>query len=92
MTTDELHVYDTKAPLTGAPMELPYGRAVDWICEGMAPLGEEYVRVSRAGLTSEVLLGRQNLAFFAALSVAAVLLVLLILSGYWIWLYPRSRV
>lgn len=30
-----------------------YAEAVEMICAGMAPLGDEYVRASRAGLTSE---------------------------------------
>lgn len=46
---DELHVYDIKAPLTEAKVEVPYEQAVDWICEGMAPLGEEYVDILRRG-------------------------------------------
>jgi len=50
---DELHVYDTKAPLTAAPMHVPYQQAVEWVCAGMAPLGEEYVAAMRRGLTEE---------------------------------------
>jgi oligoendopeptidase F len=46
---DELHVYDIKAPLTPAKPNVPYRQAVDWICEGMAPLGEEYVKILRKG-------------------------------------------
>jgi oligoendopeptidase F len=49
----ELHVYDTKAPLTSAPMVVPYEQAVAWICEGMMPLGEEYVAAMRRGLTEQ---------------------------------------
>jgi oligoendopeptidase F len=49
----ELHVYDTKAPLTSAPLALPYQQAVEWICEGMAPLGEEYVAAMRRGLDEQ---------------------------------------
>jgi oligoendopeptidase F len=49
----ELHVYDTKAPLTSAPLEVPYAQAVDWICAGMAPLGAEYVATMRRGLTEQ---------------------------------------
>jgi oligoendopeptidase F len=48
---DELHVYDIKAPLTGAKPEVTYEQAVDWICEGMAPLGEDYVEALRWGCT-----------------------------------------
>ncbi len=44
-----LHEYDIKAPLTQDKIEVSYPQAVDWICEGMAPLGEEYVAVLRRG-------------------------------------------
>lgn len=43
---------DIFAPLATVP-EVSYAEAVEMICAGMAPLGEEYVRVSRVGLTSE---------------------------------------
>jgi oligoendopeptidase F len=46
---DELHVYDIKAPLTRTKPQIPYQQAVDWICAGMAPLGEEYVKILRSG-------------------------------------------
>ena len=46
---DRLHVYDLKAPLTEQKPRVPYQQAVDWICAGMAPLGEEYVEVLRRG-------------------------------------------
>jgi len=46
---DQLHVYDIKAPLTSSKPLIPYQQAVDWICEGMTPLGEEYVKVLRKG-------------------------------------------
>ena len=46
---DKLHVYDIKAPLTDNQPNISYAQAVDWICEGMAPLGEDYVNVLRAG-------------------------------------------
>jgi oligoendopeptidase F len=48
---DELHVYDIQAPLTEAKPEVGYEQAVDWICEGMAPLGEAYVEAIRRGCT-----------------------------------------
>ena len=50
---DRLHVWDTKAPLSGSKPSIPYQQAVDWICEGMAPLGEEYVDVLRRGCLEE---------------------------------------
>ena len=46
---DQLHVYDIKAPLTASKPHIPYQQAVDWICEGMAPLGEDYVKALRKG-------------------------------------------
>jgi oligoendopeptidase F len=49
----QLHVYDTKAPLTAAPMKVPYDKSVEWICAGMAPLGAEYVAAMRRGLEQE---------------------------------------
>lgn len=49
---DELHVYDTKAPLA-TPLVVPYEQAVDWICAGMAPLGNEYVQIMRRGLREQ---------------------------------------
>ncbi|NTU85531.1 MAG: oligoendopeptidase F [Chloroflexales bacterium] len=48
-----LHVYDTKAPLTTSPLRVPYEQAVEWICEGMAPLGDEYVAAMRRGLSEQ---------------------------------------
>lgn len=50
---ETLHEYDVKAPLTETKITVPYTQAVDWICEGMAPLGEEYVAVLRRGAREE---------------------------------------
>ena len=50
---DKLHVYDIKAPLTPSKPIIPFQQAVDWICEGMAPLGEEYVQALRKGCLEE---------------------------------------
>jgi oligoendopeptidase F len=49
---DELHVYDTKAPLA-TPLVVPYEQAIEWICEGIAPLGAEYVQIMRRGLQEQ---------------------------------------
>lgn len=46
---DTFGVYDIKAPLAETKPVVPYEQAVDWICEGMAPLGDEYVTVMRRG-------------------------------------------
>ena len=49
---DVLREYDTRAPL--APrVNVEFGRAVDWISEGMAPLGEDYVADLRRGVLEE---------------------------------------
>ncbi|PKO17762.1 MAG: oligoendopeptidase F [Chloroflexi bacterium HGW-Chloroflexi-10] len=50
---DTFHIYDAKAPLHLKPPVIPYRQAVDWICEGMRPLGEEYVSILRRGATDE---------------------------------------
>lgn len=49
LSLDSFHVYDIKAPLTDAKPVVPFEKAVDWIVEGMAPLGEEYVSILRKG-------------------------------------------
>lgn len=46
---DELHPYDIWAPITPDEPEISYHQAVDWICEGMQPLGEDYVNALRRG-------------------------------------------
>ena len=46
---DTLYTYDEKAPLTNAKPRVEFLQAVDWICQGMLPLGDEYVRVLRRG-------------------------------------------
>jgi oligoendopeptidase F len=44
-----LHPYDVWAPLTNKKHKVPFEQAVEWICEGLAPMGEEYVGVMRKG-------------------------------------------
>ncbi|GAB4572303.1 MAG: oligoendopeptidase F [Anaerolineae bacterium] len=46
---DTLHPYDIWAPLTSAQPEITYEQAVEWICAGLAPMGEEYVARVRQG-------------------------------------------
>lgn len=46
---DSLHPYDIWAPLTTEQPRVPFTQAVDWISEGMTPLGEDYVNTLRAG-------------------------------------------
>ncbi|GAC1398961.1 MAG: oligoendopeptidase F [Chloroflexota bacterium] len=50
---DELYPWDIKAPLAANPPFVPYAQAVEWITEGMKPLGEEYVQVMERGCTSD---------------------------------------
>jgi oligoendopeptidase F len=44
-----LHPYDVWAPLANKKHKVPFEKAVDWICEGLAPMGEEYVSIMRQG-------------------------------------------
>jgi oligoendopeptidase F len=50
---DRLHVYDIKAPLVSHEEKVPYDLALEWITNGMRPLGEEYVDTLRRGATEE---------------------------------------
>ena len=44
-----LQPYDIWAPIASEQPEVPFETAVDWICEGMAVLGADYVRELRRG-------------------------------------------
>jgi oligoendopeptidase F len=46
---ETLHPYDIWAPLTKSEPHLEYHQVVDMIAAGMAPMGDEYVRVLRQG-------------------------------------------
>jgi len=46
---DVLKPYDTRAEINASRLEVPYRQAVDWIAEGVSPLGDEYVRILRQG-------------------------------------------
>ena len=50
---DTLHVYDIKAPLAQAMPKVPLAQALEWICAGMRPLGDEYVSTVRRGVEAE---------------------------------------
>ncbi len=50
---DDLHVYDIKAPITEKSPEISFEQAIEWICEGLAPLGDEYVETLRKGALEE---------------------------------------
>ena len=44
-----LKPFDTRAQLNATLLKVPYEEAVDWISEGVAPLGEDYVAAMRKG-------------------------------------------
>ncbi len=46
---ETLREYDVKAPLTSSKPHVPYQQAVEWIVEGMRPLGDEYTSTVRRG-------------------------------------------
>ena len=46
---DALHPYDIWAPLTNSRPAIPYEQGVKLICDGLAPLGAEYVDTVRRG-------------------------------------------
>ncbi len=50
---ETLHPYDIWAPLTPAETKVTYPQAVEWICQGMAPLGADYVETVRRGCLEE---------------------------------------
>jgi oligoendopeptidase F len=50
---DTLYAYDIKAPLTANPPRVPFEQAVEWITEGMRPLGDEYADTLRRGVLDE---------------------------------------
>ena len=50
---NDLQPYDVWAPLTDNPPVIPYEQAIDWVCEGLAPLGDEYVSTARRGLIEQ---------------------------------------
>jgi len=45
--------YDIKAPLTAAKIPVSCEQAVQWVAEGMVPLGREYVSILRQGALEE---------------------------------------
>jgi oligoendopeptidase F len=48
-----LKPYDTRAQLGTSRLTVPYEKAVEWIAEGVKPLGDEYVQVLRRGALEE---------------------------------------
>jgi len=49
----EMQSYDIWAPLTEQVYPVPYDMAVEWICESLRPLGDEYVSVMRQGCSQD---------------------------------------
>lgn len=50
---DRLHVYDTRAALTRRHEPLPFRKAVEWVLEGLRPLGDEYGEILRQGVLEQ---------------------------------------
>jgi oligoendopeptidase F len=50
---DRLHVYDTRATLTPSHVPVSYRQAVDWVIEGVTPLGPEYGEALRRGVLEQ---------------------------------------
>ncbi len=50
---DELQPYDIWAPISAQNPAIPFEQAVEWICAGLQPMGEEYVRTVRKGCLEE---------------------------------------
>lgn len=50
---EQLHVYDIKAPLNHSTPHVPFVQAIDWIAEGMRPLGDTYVAALRRGVQEQ---------------------------------------
>ncbi len=50
---ERLQPWDVRAPLANDGPRIPYAQAVEWICAGMAPLGEDYVEAMCHGLRHE---------------------------------------
>ena len=50
---DSLQTYDLWAPLGSDPPRLEYEQCVEWICQSLAPLGDDYVAAVRRGCLEE---------------------------------------
>jgi oligoendopeptidase F len=50
---DSVRTYDLWAPLGAEPPRLGYEECVEWVCDSLAPLGEEYVSTVRRGCLEE---------------------------------------
>ncbi len=50
---ETLHTYDIWAPLTTDRPNVSFDQAVEWICDGLAPLGDEYTDQIRKGCLTD---------------------------------------
>jgi len=50
---DTLHTYDIWAPLTGERSHITFEQAVEWVCDGLTPLGADYTSVMRQGCLTD---------------------------------------
>ncbi|MFW5690977.1 MAG: oligoendopeptidase F [Chloroflexota bacterium] len=50
---DAIYPYDIWAPLTNAEINVPYAQSVEWISQGLKPLGEAYVTALQRGCLEE---------------------------------------
>ncbi len=53
LRVDTLHPYDIWAPLTDSQPQISYEQTMEWICEGLAPMGADYVETIRKGCVEE---------------------------------------
>jgi len=53
LSLDKIAYYDMWAPLTKNKVKIPYEKAVELICAGLAPMGKEYVETIRKGCMEE---------------------------------------
>jgi oligoendopeptidase F len=50
---DTLREYDLRAPIGPGEPRVPFEQAMEWICAGMQPLGDDYVATMRRGVLEE---------------------------------------
>jgi oligoendopeptidase F len=50
---DQLHPYDLRAQLTRERQHVPFAQSIEWISQGMKPLGADYVSTLRDGVLEQ---------------------------------------
>lgn len=50
---EKLREFDVKAPLTAKPPHVPFDQAMQWIAEGLQPLGDKYVQTMLTGVNQK---------------------------------------